>query len=114
MTAEHIGTIVKEAEQKVREAAKRKRLYEQLIVADGDVENRKKDGWTFSKKLKNHKTRIQKALPIETQLENRTWLLFYLMGYHELGGGKTFKIHFSRQRSEERRVGKGCVSTCRS
>src|SRR3546814_15407502 len=94
MTAELIGPIVKDAGQKVREAAKRKRLYEQLIVADGDVENRKKDGWTFSKKLKNHKTRIQKALPIETQLENRAWLLFY--------------------RSEERRVGKECVSPCRS
>src|SRR3546814_9565490 len=94
MTAELIGPIVKDAGQKVREAAKRKRLYEQLIVADGDVENRKKDGWTFSKKLKNHKTRIQKALPIETQLENRAWLRIYLMGYHELGDRKRTRLNY--------------------
>jgi DNA sulfur modification protein DndB len=101
LTVEHlIGPISKEPGQQAREAAKRKRGHDVVSVAESDVAARLADGWEQVKKLKGQKVRLQRTIPIDRQLENRLWMLFYLMGYPEIGGGQDFKIHFTRQNDQ--------------
>jgi hypothetical protein len=76
MVEKTIGPLVKETSPKSREAAKRKRAYEQKAIADTELEQHKQEGWEFSKKLKGHKVRIQKSLSPDIQLENRVWYCF--------------------------------------
>jgi DNA sulfur modification protein DndB len=97
---ELIVPLLCEPGQQAREAAKRKRSNLQITVAEGDVEARVADGWIFQKKVKGHKARLQKPLSIDAQLENRVWLLFYLMGYREIGGGRDFRIRFTRKNEQ--------------
>lgn len=101
MRDELIGPITKETGHRLREAARRKRLYEFLTVPATDVQLHADSGWEFLKKLKNHRVRLQKPVPPETILENRLWLLFYLMGYPEIGGGKGFRVKFTRQNDQD-------------
>jgi hypothetical protein len=100
-----IGPLLCEPGQQAREAAKRKRSNLQITVAEGDAEARAADGWVFQKKVKGRKARLQKPLSIDAQLENRVWLLFYLMGYREIGGGRDFRIRFTRKNEQGRRDG---------
>ena len=95
-----IGPLSTIPSQRTREAAKRKRTYELMSASDGDVERLKLEGWAYAKKLRNHKTHLKRPLPLETQLENRVWFLFYLLGYPELGGGRGFTIRFTRKNSQ--------------
>src|SRR5260221_1617766 len=97
---ELIGPLFREPGQQAREAAKRKRSNLQITVPEGDVEARAADGWIFQKKVKGHKARLQKPLSVDAQLENRVWLLFYLMGYREIGGGRDFRINFTRKNDQ--------------
>lgn len=97
---ELIAPLLREPGQQAREAAKRKRSNLQITVVEEDVESRVADGWVFQKKVKGHKARLQKPLSIDAQLENRVWLLFYLMGYREIGGGRDFRIRFTRKNEQ--------------
>src|SRR5580700_5215256 len=101
MTEELIGPLTKDPGQQAREATKKKRAHDQITVAESEVGNRLADGWEHVKKLKGHRVKLQRTRPIDVQLENRVWYLFYLMGYPEIGGGKDFKIRFTRKNEQE-------------
>jgi DGQHR domain-containing protein len=95
-----IGPLIKDSSLQGREAARRKRAYQRANVRDEDVAARVADGWTVLRKARGGKSIVQKAIPLETQLENRVWLLFFLMGYPEIGGGRDFRIQFTRKNEE--------------
>lgn len=95
-----IGPLVTDPGRQAREAAKRKRSYEQATVPETNLDERLAAGWQSPKRVKGGKFKIQRPLPIDTQLENRVWLLFYLMGYPEVGGGKDFRITFTRDNEQ--------------
>jgi DNA sulfur modification protein DndB len=101
VSEELIGPLCKEPGQQAREAAKRKRTHDQLKIAIDDLEQYKAEGWEFSKKLKGQKVRVQRAVPVERQLENRVWLLFYLMGYPELSSGRDCRVRFTRKNKQD-------------
>ena len=95
-----IGPLSKEPGQQAREAARRKRSHDQANVAESEAESRLADGWELVKKLKGQKVRLQRSIPVDRQLENRLWMLFYLMGYPEIGGGPDFRVYFTRQNEQ--------------
>lgn len=79
-----------------REAAKRRSLFDQISVSKAEVEGFLADGWVLDRELKR-KTCLKRARPFDTQLENRLWLLLYLMGYHELNAGRNFTVRIDRK-----------------
>jgi DNA sulfur modification protein DndB len=53
-------------------------------------------GWEFDRKLKV-KIRLKKLKPIDERLENRMWMLLYLLGYPEMNQGRNFRIRIRRK-----------------
>lgn len=80
-----------------REAVIRKKSYqvESLpnALADDYINNK---GWELDKKLKI-KTRVKKPWPHDLRLENRAWMLAYLLGYPEISAGRNFKVKIQRK-----------------
>lgn len=85
-----------------REAVKRRNRFEQITVSKADVENYISIGWELDRELKRL-TRLKRPLAIDAQLENRVWMLFYLMGYHELNSGRNFTIQIERKGADPTR-----------
>lgn len=79
-----------------REAAKRRKLYASLSVQNFQVEEYLGDGWQIDRNLK-FKTRLRKQRNPDEIIENRVWLLFYLLGYPSISTGRTFKVRIDRK-----------------
>jgi DNA sulfur modification protein DndB len=79
-----------------REATKRRDRFERISVPSGDVPELVADGWETDKELKV-RTRLRRPRPAEDLLEDRTWFLMYLMGYHELNSGRHFEVLIERK-----------------
>lgn len=82
-----------------REAAKRRKTYEQISVPKGHVDELLNSGWKIDKELKI-KTRLRRERNSDEVLENRVWLLFFLMGYPEISSGRNFKVRIDRKGAE--------------
>lgn len=82
-----------------REAAKRRKPYEQISVPKGHVDELLNGGWEIDKELKI-KTRLRRKRNSDEVLENRVWLLFFLMGYIEISSGRNFKVRIDRKGAE--------------
>lgn len=83
-----------------REAAKRRRTYELTSVSKNQIDEYLNNGWEIDRELKI-KTRLRRNRNSDEMLENRAWLLFFLMGYPELNSGRNFKIRIQRKGAEE-------------
>jgi len=79
-----------------REASKRRKPFKEVSVAKSDAPEYLDQGWTIARELKR-KTALRREWPHEERLENRTWLLFYLLGYPEISSGRNFKIRIERR-----------------
>ena len=79
-----------------REAVKRRNQFDQLSVPKAEVDGYLADGWVLERELKS-KTRLKRARLHDMQLENRFWMLLYLMGYHELNAGRNFTVRIDRK-----------------
>lgn len=82
-----------------REAAKRRKPYQELSVAKSCVQEYFDDGWEVDRELKI-KTRIRKLWAHDAALENRVWYLLYLLGYPEISEGRNFKALIKRKGAE--------------
>ena len=82
-----------------REAAKRRSAYQEQSVSKSDVEELLTQGWHVARELKR-KTVVRREWPHDQRLENRTWSLFYLLGYPEISAGRTFKVRIDRKGAE--------------
>lgn len=94
-----LGPVLTDAPKLKREAAKRRRPFQQTSVAKGAVEDHIRDGWSVDKDLKL-KTRLRRPLPHDRKLENQVWMLLYLLGYPEMSGGRQFQIAIHRKNAE--------------
>ena len=83
-----------------REAVLRKKpfQYESLpnALAEDYMENQ---GWEVEKRLKT-KIKIKKPWRHDMRLENRAWMLAYLLGYLEISAGRSFKVRIKRKGAE--------------
>jgi len=79
-----------------REVVKRRNRFEQITVSKAEVADYLSTGWELDRELKR-KTRLKRLMSPDAQLENRVWMLFYLMGYHELNAGRNFTIQIERK-----------------
>lgn len=79
-----------------REAAKRRKPYQELSVAKSGVQEHLESGWEIDREL-TIKTRIRKPWSHDEKLENRTWYLFYLLGYPEISAGRNFQVTIKRK-----------------
>ena len=82
-----------------REATKRRKPYEEISVFKKEVKDYLKDGWEIQKKLKI-KTRLRRQRAVDEKLENKTWLLMFLLGYEEMNAGRQFKIKIKRKKAK--------------
>jgi DGQHR domain-containing protein len=82
-----------------REAAKRRNPYDYVSISKSEVDAYVANGWSIEKELKQ-KTRLKRQRPIDVWLENRVWMLFHRMGYHELNAGRNFAILVDRKNSD--------------
>ena len=78
-----------------REAATRRKKDQYVSVSNAEVPRHLNAGWEVAKPLKL-RTRIRKPWSHDEQLENRMWLLLFLLGYPELSGGRQFQVTIKR------------------
>ncbi|MCF6267222.1 MAG: DGQHR domain-containing protein [Desulfuromusa sp.] len=93
---EWLDPISTEAKKLKREAAKRRKAYQELSVLKSAVQEHLDAGWEVDRELKI-KTRIRKPWSHDERLENRVWYLFYLLGYPEISSGRNFQITIKRK-----------------
>ena len=79
-----------------REATKRRKSHEETSVPKAMVPEYQDDGWEVARELKR-KTTLRRQWPHDKRLENRTWLLFSLLGYPEISAGRNFKVRIERK-----------------
>lgn len=83
-----------------REAVLRKRPFEykslQNLLAEDYMANM---GWELDKRLKT-KIKIKKPWRHDMRLENKAWMLAYLLGYPEISAGRSFKVRIKRKGAE--------------
>lgn len=75
-----------------REAAKRRKPYQEISVPKGELQEYLDQGWEVSRELKR-KAVVRRQWPHDERLENRTWCLFHLLGYPQLSSGRQFKVN---------------------
>jgi len=95
-TSPPLHPILSEPADLKREFTRRKNLYVTKSVNKDLVEEFMSEGWEFDRKLKV-KIRLKKLKPIDERLENRVWMLSYLLGYPEMNQGRKFKIQIRRK-----------------
>lgn len=76
------------------EYRRRRDPYDYLKVHPADVESKGQEGWQLDRTLTTS-TWLKKEKAIDRRLEDRTWCLFYRMGYPVLSG-KNFKLKYER------------------
>lgn len=81
---------------KRREATKKRKEYKEISVKKEEVLSYEEQGYEPFKELKL-KTKLRKPLSPDHKLENRTWLLLFLLGYPELSKDRNFKIKIERK-----------------
>ncbi len=94
--SEWLNPISTEANKLKREAAKRRRAYQELSVLKSGVQEYIEAGWEIDRELKI-RTRIRKPWGHDEKLENKVWHLFYLLGYPEISSGRNFQITIKRK-----------------
>lgn len=96
---EWLNPLCTEAGKLKREAATRRKAYQELSVTTTSVQDYLGAGWEVDSELKI-KTRIRKPWAHDERLENRVWYLFYLLGYPEISAGRNFQITILRKGAE--------------
>ena len=76
-------------------ARRRKSRFESKTVHHADVDDENQTGWEVQKVNKSS-TRLKRPKPHDRYLEDRSWSLFYSMGYPVLNGDN-FNIQFERE-----------------
>jgi DNA sulfur modification protein DndB len=79
-----------------REAAKRMKSYDELSVAHSDVDLYVSQGWYIVEVMKR-KTALRRLWSHDQALENRAWVLFYLLGYPQISAGRHFSVRIERK-----------------
>ena len=90
------GDLLVDEGPKRREATKKRKEYKEISVKKEEVLSYEEKGYEPFKELKL-KTKLRKPLSPDHKLENRTWLLFFLLGYPELSKNRNFKIKIERK-----------------
>ena len=98
-TSQWLEPVITDAGKLKREAAKRRKSFEELSVAKSEVEKYIDDGWEIDRELKI-KSRLRRQWSHDKSLENRVWLLFYLLGYPEISEGRNFQVTIKRKGAE--------------
>jgi len=93
---EWLDSICTDSKKLKREAAKRRKAYQELSVLKSSVQEYIDDGWEVDKELKI-KTRIRKPWSHDQKLENKVWYLFHLLGYPEISEGRNFQVTIKRK-----------------
>ncbi|MDO1527908.1 DGQHR domain-containing protein [Fulvimonas sp. R45] len=79
-----------------KEYRRRNPKFDQRRVKPEELDNALAEGWSVHKRLKTVVT-VRRERKLDERLENIWWVLLYKMGYSELGGGRRFRIKFSRR-----------------
>jgi len=94
-----LGPLLTDPARIKRQAVKRRNVFDQVSVAQSDVDAYLEDGWVVDKPLKRN-TRLKRMRAPDALLENRVWMVFFLLGYHELNDGRKFSILVERKGAE--------------
>ena len=95
-TSQWLEPVITDAGSLKREAAKRRKPFQELSIAKSEVEEYLNDGWEVVRELKI-KSRVRKPWSHDKRLENRVWHLFYLLGYPEISEGRNFQVTIKRK-----------------
>lgn len=98
-TSHWLEPVITDAGKLKREAAKRRKPFQELSIAKSEVEEYLNDGWEVVRELKI-KSRVRKPWSHDKRLENRVWYLFYLLGYPEISEGRNFQVTIKRRGAE--------------
>lgn len=93
---EWLNTMTIDSGKLSREAAKRRKPFQELSLAKSIVPEYVSDGWEIQKELKIT-TRVRKPFSHDEKLENRVWHLLFLLGYPEISTGRNFQVKIHRK-----------------
>lgn len=79
-----------------REAAKRRKPNQTISVAKADLQSHLEDGWEIEKEL-TRVYNLKKPWSHDKLLENKVWLLHFLLGYSEINAGHNFQVRIERK-----------------
>ncbi len=94
-TSNFLSPLITEDGAKRSMAGRRRSRFEFKSVHHADVEKEESEGWVIQRVNKTS-TRMKRPKPHGRHLEDRTWCLFYSMGYQVLNGDN-FNINFERE-----------------
>ena len=92
-----LGTLVADEELRSAYSLRSKKADEKTITAASAMalqmkrEAEEQDGWTLAKENKRS-LRMQRAKPVDRQLEDDVWSLFYRMGFKEMNRDRNFLV----------------------
>ncbi len=98
-STEWLKEIYSDHQKLQREAAKRRKLYKEESIAKALLGEYLEQGWEVDRELKT-KVRIRRQYTHDERLENKVWLLAYLLGYPNISAGCNFQILIKRKGAE--------------
>jgi DNA sulfur modification protein DndB len=95
----YLYPLLTDAQQRAREAVRRRKPFQYRRVPDTDVDGLLAEGWIKDKSLLK-KVRMKRQQEFDQRLENRFWMLLFKLGYPELNQGRSFSILLERKGAE--------------
>ena len=96
----YLHPLLADQRQIRREAAKRRKLFNEKKLSSDQIPEHEAAGWVIAKHLRR-KTKVKKQKELDERIENRFWMLLYRMGYPELNQGRNFTILIQRKGAED-------------
>ncbi|MEP1895643.1 MAG: DGQHR domain-containing protein [Alloalcanivorax venustensis] len=92
------GKLLNDPSQISREATRRRKDFKEVSVSDAQKNDYESAGYYLHRTLKT-KYKMRKRISPDERLENRVWMLMFLLGYPEINKDRNFKISIERKNS---------------
>jgi hypothetical protein len=98
-TTPYLGPLLCEPARLGREAARRKKPFDQKAITLDEIDEYVAEGWQIYEQGKRT-TKVRREKVIDERLENRFWMLLFKMGYPEMNEGRKFTALIERKGAE--------------
>lgn len=98
-SVKYLDPLLRDPKSLAREASRRKRPYDQKKIKIEELSTHEGEGWKTDSQLK-YFTRIRREKNFDERLENRFWMLLFILKYLEMNEGRKFTVLIERKGAE--------------